>query len=110
MNFSKTIRYPMLLLFMMVIASACAGSGYKLNMSEYHEGRQYADQLAKQDARGENCFNLYPNHIHSGKMFTYLQHHLKEIKKEERSESYITGFTNGYKRNFREYMDLYCGD
>ncbi len=79
-------------------------------MSEYHDGRQYAEQLAKQDALGENCFNLYPNHHYSGKGYTYLRHHLKQIEKESRSESYITGFKNGYKRNFSEFMDLYCGD
>jgi len=110
MTFSRMIRYSILLLSMMVIASACAGSGYKLNMSEYHEGRQYAGQLAKQDALSENCFNLHPNHFYGGKMVIHLQHHLKKIEKKERSESYVSGFKNGYKRNFREYMDLYCGD
>jgi hypothetical protein len=95
---------------MMVIASGCSGLNYQLNMSEYHEGRQYAGQLAKQDALEENCFNQYPNHFYSGKLYHYLQQHLKEeIEKKELSESYISGFKNGYKRNFRQYMDLYCG-
>lgn len=110
MNFPSMIRYSILLLLMMVIAFGCAGSGYQLNMSEYHAGRQYAAPIAKQDALRENCFNQYPNHLYSGKLYTYLRDHLKELEKESRSESYVSGFKNGYTRNFREYMDLYCGD
>jgi hypothetical protein len=108
MTFSSVLKYFFLLLFMMMMVSACTSSSYRMNMPEYHEGRQYAGQLAKQDALEENCFNQHP--FYSGKMVTHLQQHLNIIEKQVRSESYIAGFENGYKRNFREYMDLYCGD
>lgn len=96
-----------ILVGLVLFVSACASSTVSVNNpSEYHSGNQLAEKLAKQDAIKEGCAHVYP--LYRSKMYENLNPHLKSVK-EKHSDSFVQGFSYGYKKSFREYIDLYCG-
>ncbi|WP_022665474.1 hypothetical protein [Desulfospira joergensenii] len=100
-------RYLAVLACMVMLLSGCMASLSKAELAEYRAGEAYAEKMAKQDAIKEICpwrFRKF-----TAPLLRNLGRHMRSME-DRRSELFLKGFDQGYRRDFTEYMDFYCGE
>jgi hypothetical protein len=69
---------------------------------EYTSGRQLADKYAKKDVMKNTC-----SHNRGRVLSAVIKKHL-EAMGNEKSMDFQTGFSDGYRIYYHQYVDLYC--
>ncbi|MFO7749209.1 MAG: hypothetical protein R6V54_03865 [Desulfobacteraceae bacterium] len=89
----------------LMAVTACQFHTPVQNRQAWRDGIRTAEKLAKQDAIHARCFH-YPA---TTKGMRFHQKHRLRLEKEK-GPDFMQGFNSRYKRAFREYMELYCGN
>ena len=106
MKLSAYLMRITLLASLLFILTACASSKVSVkNPSDYREGAQLAETMAKQDTLEKTCPT--GSLVYRNDLYRDLNHHLESLKGQH-SDSFVQGFTTQYKQFYTEYLNLYC--
>ena len=93
-----------LILFLVV---SCQSSGPVKTNPDYDAGRKLAETHAKEDAKKLNCL-LYRRKAWRNIMSGNLTEHTSALK-SDKTQEFLNGFMEGYRKHYAEYADIYCG-
>ena len=74
---------------------------------DYDAGRKLAESYAKEDAKKLQC-SLYRRKAWRNIMSGNLTEHTAALK-SEKTQGFLNGFIEGYRKYYAEYADTYCG-
>jgi predicted secreted protein len=103
----KIISVPYWMFLLLFLLVSCQTSEPAKTNSEYVAGKQLAEAYAKKDAKKLGCL-LYRRNAWQNKMSSDLRQHTLTLK-NEKSEDFMSGFIEGYRKYYAEYADTYCG-
>lgn len=99
----KTTMFFLCLVFLLLISTtSCQTSEPVRRSPEYTSGRQLADQYAKRDAMKGSC-----SHNRGRVLSSVISKHL-EAMENEKSMDFQSGFSDGYRVSYHQYVDSYC--
>ena len=93
------------LLFLLVSCQTL--EAVKMN-PDYVSGKNLAEEYAKKDAQKLHC-PYYRSKTWQNIMSRQLNEHTTALK-NEKTEDFLNGFIEGYRKYYAEYADTYCGD
>ena len=93
-----------LTLFLLV---SCQTSEPVKTSPDYVAGKQLAEEYAKKDAKKLNCM-FYRRKTWQNIMSGHLRDHTAVLR-NEKTEDFLTGCIEGYRKYYAEYANTYCG-
>ena len=75
---------------------------------DYVAGRHLAEEYAKKDAQKLHC-PYYMRKTWQNIMSRNLSEYTTALK-SEKTEDFLNGFVEGYRKYYAEYADTYCGE
>jgi len=97
-----TMVFLCLLLIFLFSTTSCQTSEPVRRSPEYTSGRQLADKYAKRDVMGNSC-----SHNRGRVLAPVIRKHLDAMENEISSD-FQTGFSDGYRIYYNQYVDAYC--
>ena len=105
MKKSIWVPYCLFLIFFLVVS--CQTSGPAKMNPDFDAGRKLAEEYAKEDAKKLQCL-LYRRKAWRNIMSGNLNEHTAALR-TEKTEEFVNGFIEGYRKYYAEYADTYCG-
>ena len=104
----KRISVPYWVCLIVFLLASCQTSAPVKMNPDYNSGKQLAEEYAKKDAKKLHCL-LYRRKAWQSVMSGNLKEHTAALK-NEKTEDFLNGFIEGYRKYYPEYADTYCGE
>lgn len=104
----KHMRVYYMVVLILFLSVSCQTSEPMKMSPDYDLGKQLAETYAKEDAKKLQCM-LYRRKAWQSIMSGQLKEHTAALK-NEKTEEFLNGFIEGYRKYYAEYADTYCGE